>query len=331
MTNVSRIVVGVVAIVFLAALPGCRTTLSRDELATEYYNIGSAYFEIGELEKSANYLARAIELEPDLARASYNLARVYVLQDRFGDALELLDILLAEDPDNSLVMETIAYAHYQAGSLPEAASWYERALAVNPTDLDLLQNRAVVALEDDDTETAATMLRRALQLDPERSELHLRLAEIQLAAGDKNAAIEAFADYLEHSTAPEVAPLLTYAELLDEEEFYADSLEVLELVAESENATESQQAEAHFRRGRLFLTEAGEEEQGLDELRSAISLGFADEEAAKSLLENSDLIAAFEVEAILKEAGLVGEEADVPGSEEGEADAPPEGEVGSAD
>lgn len=289
----------------LVSLASCTTTLSREDLATEYYNIGSAYFDLGELDKSATYLARAIELSPGLARGSYNLARVYVLQERFDEALALLDRLLAEDPDNSLVVETIAYAHYEAGDLEQAAAWYERAERTNPTDPQLLRNRAAVALELDDPETALVALRRALEFDEDDPELALALARAERQADDAAGALEAYERHVELVGAPGADALLEYASVLEQQEYYADAIEVLDRAAEAAGAQPGQQARAHFERGRLLLTEAQEVEAGLDAVRTAITLGFDDAEAFAEVLANPDLVGRGDLEEIGGGAGLI--------------------------
>ena len=303
----------------------CTTTVTRDELATEYYNIGTAYFELGELEKSATYLARALDLSPGLARASYNLARVYVQQGRHGEAAALLETLLEADPDNSLVLETLGYARYEAGDLDEAAAWYDRALEVNPTDIELLQNRATVAERADRADRAAFYLRRATELEPERSELYRRLAEAELAAGERAAAADAYAEYADTAADPDPASLIQYAALLSEAEFYADALSVLGRVGELADVPVELEARASFERARLLLTVAEEPELGLEALRAAVDLGFSDAEDARALVDAATLVAGVEVEAVLREAGLIGEEgpkADEPADEPAESDDP---------
>jgi tetratricopeptide (TPR) repeat protein len=302
------------------SLIGCATSLSRDELAIEYYNIGSAYFELEELDKSATYLSRAIELQPGLARASYNLARVYVLQERYADAVALLDELLAGDPDNTLVMETLAYAHYETGALELAATWLDRALEVNPTDPELLQNRATVALAREHTEEAIAALRRALEFTDDRPMVSLKLARAQDEVGDTRAALDAYRDYVDEAGAPQPEALLRYAELLERQEYYADALSALERITRSEDADDDRKARANFARARLLLTEAEEAEAGLEALREAVALGFADADAAQRLIEREDLVVRPEVALILREAGLFDEEP-APGDE------PPDGDT----
>ncbi len=323
--------VAVAALLVTLVLSACTTTLSREELATEYYNIGSAYFDLGELEKSATYLSRAIELSPELARGSYNLARVYVLQDRHDEALELLDRLLTEDPGNSLVIETIAYAHYQAGDLERAAEWYGRAEQVNPTDPELLRNRAAVALELGDSQTALAALRRALEYDEDDPDLALMLARAEQQAGNATAALDAYERYVELTDAPGADALLEYAALLEEREFYADAIDVLGNAADAAGVQPAQQALAHFDRGRLLLTEAQEVESGLDAVRTAITLGFGDAEEYADLLANPDLVGRAELEELGGDAGLLEtEESGDAASENAPAPDPVDGEESGA-
>lgn len=324
---------GAIVALTALALAACTTTLSREELASEYYNIGSAYFDLGELDKSATYLARAIELSPELARGSYNLARVYVLQERYDDALALLDRLLAEDPDNSLVMETIAYAHYEADDLEQAAEWYERAERANPTDPQVMRNRATVALELGDTDAALAALRRALEFDEDDPDLALQLARAERQAGDAVGALDAYERYVEIVDAPRADALLEYAALLEEQEYFADAIEVLSGAAEGAGAQPAQQAIAHFERGRLLLTKAQETEAGLDAVRTAITLGFGDAEAFARLLANPEAVGRAELEELGTDAGLIeagegvdGAEATRPNDEEAPAATDDEGD-----
>lgn len=315
----------VAAVVAIVSVSGCTTTLSREELATEYYNIGSAYFELNELDKSATYLARAIELSPELARASYNLARVYVLQRRHDEALELLDILLSEDPDNVLVMETIAYVYFETGDLAAAAEWYDRALEGSPSDVDLIENRAVVALEQSNHERAAELFRRAIDIDPTRPGVYRALAESERELGDIDAAFRAYESYLDAASTPDPAVLLDYGRLLEDAEFYADAIGVLEQVSDISDASREIRARAQFARGRLLITKAEEVQPGIDAIRAAVSLGFDDSDAVRRLLDDPGLLDSgeatprTELEDLFREAGLLEEK------EVGPEDEPPAG------
>lgn len=286
-------------------LASCTTALSRDELATEYYNIGTAYFELGELEKSAIYLGRALDLAPELARASYNLARVYVQQRRFDEALALTERLLEASPENVLVMQTAGYAAYEAGDLDAAATWYERALEIDPTDPDIHQNLAVVALQRGRIDEAIANLERGLEYAPDRPALHQRLAEAHAEAGDAEAARQAYARYFELEREPPVVALRRYAELLETDRFFAEAIEVYAQITESATASRAEQARAHFDRGRLLLVAAEEAEEGLEAISNAIALGFDGREAARRLIDAEGLPARADVQALLAEAGLL--------------------------
>ena len=303
----------VITIVALAIV-ACASTLSRDELAIEYYNIGSAYFDLEQLDKSATYLTRAIDLSPGLARASYNLARVYVLQGRHESAIDLLDDLLAEDPGNTLVMSTIAYTYYLEGDPEQAARWYDRALSLSPTDLDLLQNRATVAMDEGDYAVAATLLRRAVDLTDERPVAFLTLARAERALGNDEAAIAAYRQYLGRTPTPSPGALFGLAEVLEAQEYYADALDSLERITADEGVDPAVRSRAHFRRGRLFLTMARDEEFGMDSVRAALDLGFDNADDAAALLASAPPAVVDELRALFVSVGLLGPEGvpDVP-------------------
>ncbi len=304
-----------VAICAIALLASCGTTPDRADLATEYFNIGTAYFELGDLERSATYLSRAIELDPTLGRASYNLARVRIDRAEYEEAIVLLEELLVADPTNSLVLETLGYSAYLAGDLDQAGRWYDRARDVNATDPELLQNRAVIHRELEEYGAAATLIERAIDLSGESPELLLELARTRRNAQDTSASIEAYESYL--SATPEPAPDAAFelALLYQEAEFFADALDILNEIQANNSAESALRASASFESARILLLEADEPEDGIDAVQTAISLGFADMDEALSIADQLDAETRALYLAVIEGAGS---------RPDGENDEPPE-------
>ena len=44
---------------------GCATDFSREQLAAEYFNLGTGYLELGEPQQAAGYFRRGLELRPE--------------------------------------------------------------------------------------------------------------------------------------------------------------------------------------------------------------------------------------------------------------------------
>ena len=81
-------------------LASCASGVPEKDVAPLYYNLGNAYFELGELDRAVESYLKAIELDESLARASFNLAKVYVEKNQLDKASRILEELLTEDPEN---------------------------------------------------------------------------------------------------------------------------------------------------------------------------------------------------------------------------------------
>ena len=80
----------------LAALlfSGCTSQVQQKDLATEFFNLGNAYFELQKYDKAIEYYMQAIELDDTLIKANYNLARVYIEKNDFNKAQEILRAII---------------------------------------------------------------------------------------------------------------------------------------------------------------------------------------------------------------------------------------------
>jgi predicted TPR repeat methyltransferase len=97
-------------------------------------NLGNMYVQIkrdGEAEQA--YL-RATSLNPDLAAATYNLARIYIRDHRFEAAIEALRKIIPVFSGSTNALQTLASLYYRLGR-PDEARWvYERWAEQAPDD-----------------------------------------------------------------------------------------------------------------------------------------------------------------------------------------------------
>lgn len=96
---------------------------------------------------------RALELQPDLAEAHLMLGISYFYKKDYALALAAYDQYLAAIPDNFHAWSNRAAAYLKSGNLVAARADIERALALNPNDPQLLENRIVIAREAGDRQT----------------------------------------------------------------------------------------------------------------------------------------------------------------------------------
>jgi len=144
-----------VAIMLLASRPAfaegyiCDDAIPRTEAVALLCN-GIAKQDQGDVDGAIGDVKHALELQPDLVEAHLILGIGYYYQHQYALALAEYDLYLAAVTDNFHAWSNRAAAYLQTGDLVAARSDIDRALALNPHDVQLLENRIVIAREADD-------------------------------------------------------------------------------------------------------------------------------------------------------------------------------------
>ena len=196
------------------------------KLMSAYVNRGSRYAEIGERAKAKQDWQKAAGLTPqsakefttrayaksrlnqkDSAIEDYNqsliinpnlpnshLGRAYILYER-GEkeqALENLEKVLAINPNLPLALmlkgEILAYQN--SPDFPGAIEAYSAALAVNPNDPDILNNRCGAYVATQQLELALADCDRGLQIQPNDASIYLIRGNIRLAQDNFEDAVQ---------------------------------------------------------------------------------------------------------------------------------------------
>ncbi len=279
---------------------GCATDMTREELAAEYYNLGTAYLELGEPERAAEYFLRAIDLDREFVEADFNLARAYVEGDRISSAISVLSSLLAEDPQNTTLLRMLGYAYYRAGDDERAREYYESALAENEADVDALYNLGVIESEGERYEDALAYLERAEALDD--GEDIARALGLVLFALDRD---EEAAERLVGLTDPDddeidVEVMWALAEIDRRTGEFATALERYRAVSEAD----VDDPRPRYKSAEIRLLHIDEEEAGLADLRSALERDYSDTDRLELLLADLEGTRRELVEGIIIDAGF---------------------------
>jgi Tfp pilus assembly protein PilF len=159
-----------------------------------HYSIAEAYRRKGRTAEAEQHLLRALELKPDLQAARLNLSALYVQMQRFDDAIAQCQMLLADPtfPAPWRALTNLGWAQSQLGRPTEARQSFEAALeyrdywpaALNLGILDAQEGQSLQALE---------RFEQVLALEPGEAaaaEANYRIAELLIAIGDRDRAIE---------------------------------------------------------------------------------------------------------------------------------------------
>lgn len=262
----------------LILLSSCATGVSREDLAAEYVNIGNAWLELDEPEEAAEYLVRAVDLNPELAEANFNLARAWLEVDRVGEAIDVLEELSREDPRNTLVLRTLGVAYYRAGNISAARQAFEDALEENERDADSLYNLGVIEAEEGNHDRSINLLEQARELDDGADVV--RAYGLALFEQGRYEEAEAELSDVAEEYPEDPRVLEARARIAEEAEDYAEAVSQYETLVQ----LEGDHAEARFRLARIRLVATEQQEAGIADLRAAIEQGFDDTAALELLL-----------------------------------------------
>src|ERR1700722_696710 len=109
---------------------------------TQRMDLGRAYMESGDLDRSAKVYESVLDLEPNNAKAACNAAAVYLQSKLPVMASEWSYRALGIDPLNQHAMRMIGDAAIQQRDWDKAKEWFHKSLCVDPDCRDTLTNTA---------------------------------------------------------------------------------------------------------------------------------------------------------------------------------------------
>jgi len=174
------------------------------DYAPAWAEMGLAHLREGELattvkarqearERARQALARALELDPNLAVTHSRMAGVQRDSWDFAAAERSMARALAADPKNPIVMGNSAVLYGLLGRLDEAIVLEERILKVDPLNLVNFFNLASDYASAGRLDEAEALCRKALELAPDHGDMLNSLAVIHLLRGEVEAARKCYA------------------------------------------------------------------------------------------------------------------------------------------
>ncbi|TSB05206.1 tetratricopeptide repeat-containing sulfotransferase family protein [Sphingorhabdus contaminans] len=134
---------------------------------------------IGRLKDSEALLRRALELAPSFGAARANLATILYKQNRFPEALEQLDAVLAEEGDNPAQQNLKAAALGRIGGYAEAIGLYKDLIARFPDHAKLWMSYGHMLKTVGEQDSSIAAYHRALAVEPTLGEVWWSLANLK--------------------------------------------------------------------------------------------------------------------------------------------------------
>jgi tetratricopeptide (TPR) repeat protein len=151
----------------------------------------------GALDEAEALLDEGLERHPDNAALRYSLALLYEDQQRNRKALDVLESLAEENPDDAAILNAYGYLLTdQFERHGQAREYIERALALNPDSPAIIDSMGWVLFKLGDFRAARDYLERAYRLEQD-AEIAAHLVDVRWQLGEHDSARELLRQSLE--------------------------------------------------------------------------------------------------------------------------------------
>jgi choline-sulfatase len=161
-----------------------------------WYNLASALQEAGQLGEARQAIERALQLDAGRPEAHNTLGIVELGQGNLERARREFAAAAAIDPRDAAAFNNLGNALRAEHKLDEAASAYQRSVALAPRYAEPLNGLGALEVERDRPREALPYFERALVLAPGYHEVRLNRAIAHDLAGDAQAALISYQDFL---------------------------------------------------------------------------------------------------------------------------------------
>ena len=165
--------------------------------AKAHYNLGNAMHDLalkglGHLDDPIKSYKRSLEIDPDYAEAHNNLGNVLKDLGRLDEAFESFEKALAINPEYLEAYYSLGIVLFDLGQLNEAAQSYQKAIEINPSFTQAHNNLGNTFAEQGQLNDAIQSYQKAIEINPNYSEAYNNLGNVFIEHGQLDKAVESF-------------------------------------------------------------------------------------------------------------------------------------------
>jgi uncharacterized protein (TIGR02466 family) len=131
-----------------------------------------------------------LSIERDSALFQSSLAQAYYRTGKVAEAVELLESVVARQPDSFQAYSDLGAALQESGQLERAIEAYRRSIELNPDLVIVHFNLGTALKQQGHTSEAVACVEKAVALEPSQAKMRATLAGYYLETDDPRAALE---------------------------------------------------------------------------------------------------------------------------------------------
>ena len=236
---------------FTAAVEAWKKAMDLDpEDAKAHYNLGLTLDRQGELDRAIAEYRKSVEINPLNASAYTNLGVALTRTGKLDEAVDALTKSVAIRPANATAQSNLAAALIEKGQTDEAVQHIREALEANPEFADAHNMLGIVLARAGKLDEAISHLEAAVANTPDSLEYHFNLGRVLAARGRFADATPQFEQAVTLSNGQEPQSLEMLAAMYSEAGRFREAAEVarraLELAVRQNNTGEAQALRARI-------------------------------------------------------------------------------------
>jgi tetratricopeptide (TPR) repeat protein/SAM-dependent methyltransferase len=173
-----------------------RAVALNPQASVFHANLAAAHKSLGELQEAKNCLEEAVRLDPEFTDAHYNLGTVLKDLDIPDEAANALQRALQLNPAHADAHNNLGIVHAAGGRWNEAVACYRAAVRLRPEHAEAWNNLGLALSMTVDRKEAPACFERAVQLRPDYVQARVNLGNWYREEGDPVAAERVYRDAL---------------------------------------------------------------------------------------------------------------------------------------
>jgi len=182
--------------------------------AQKWFNRAYDEYQKGNNENAIEYYTKAIELNPDYAKAYNNRGVAYDVLKEYEKAISDYNKAIELNPEDAKAYYNIGLAYSNLKDYEKAISDYNKAIELNPEDAKAYYNIGLAYSNLKDYEKAISDYNKAIELNPKYVMAHKNLSELYIITGNYKSALEAITKVLSLSLEIEDRAVCLYLECI---------------------------------------------------------------------------------------------------------------------
>ncbi len=166
--------------------------------AEAHYNLGLVYGDMDRADQAVEHIQTARDLDPDVYDYTIAMAKAYAEAEEYVNARRLFNEVVNREPENLTAINNLAVISLREGNEEEALEYVEEILREDNTNVGALNTLGLIYMERENISLAQYVLGRALEQDETNADVLNNLGLVYQQEDDIPMAVRHFSQAIGH-------------------------------------------------------------------------------------------------------------------------------------